>query len=90
MDSWAHAQRSVLPDLPPDLAGLRAQLGLTQAELANAFGVAAKTWARWEHGTLILRPAYQVLLDLVEHKADQDAERVAARLRAPGGLRNLW
>ncbi len=69
---------------------LRAQLDLTQAEMAAALGVAANTWARWERGELRVQPAYQLLLDLIEHHADRNEDRTAARLRAPGGVRNLW
>jgi transcriptional regulator with XRE-family HTH domain len=69
---------------------LRSQLDLTQAEMAAALGVTANTWARWERGELAIHPAYQLLLDLIEHRADRDAERTAARLRAPNGVRNLW
>ena len=81
---------SLLEGLWVDPGGLRAQLGLTQAEMASALGVTANTWARWERGTLAIQPAYQLLLNLVEHKADRDADRVATRLRQPGGVRNLW
>jgi transcriptional regulator with XRE-family HTH domain len=75
---WVH------PGLP------RSQLDLTQAEMAAALGVTANTWARWERGELAIHPAYQLLLDLIEHRADRDEERTAARLRAPGGIRTLW
>jgi len=69
---------------------LRAQVDLTQAEMAAALGVTPNTWARWERGELAIHPAYQLLLDLIEHHADRNDERTAARLRAPGGVRNLW
>jgi hypothetical protein len=82
--------RSQLDGLWADPSGVRAQLGLTQAEMANALGVTSNTWARWERGTLAIHPAYQLLLNLIEHKTDRDADRVAARLRQPGGVRNLW
>jgi hypothetical protein len=58
--------------------------------MAAAVGVTPNTWARWERGTLAIHPAYQLLLDLIEHKADRDADRVATRLQAQGGVRNLW
>jgi transcriptional regulator with XRE-family HTH domain len=83
-------RRSALDGLWSDPSGVRAQLGLTQAEMANALGVTSNTWARWERGTLAIHPAYQLLLNLIEHKTDRDADRVAARLRQPGGVRNLW
>jgi Helix-turn-helix domain len=83
-------RRSSLAGLWADPSGVRAQLGLTQAEMANALGVTSNTWARWERGTLAIHPAYQLLLNLIEHKTDRDADRVAARLRQPGGVRNLW
>ena len=74
-----------------DLVDLRRALGaLTQAEAARLLGVTPNTWARWERGTLAIHPAYQLLLDLIEHKADRDADRVATRLQTPGGVRNLW
>lgn len=79
-----------MPEDPPDPGTLRAFLGLTQAEMATAFGVTANTWARWERGTLAVHPAYQLLLDLVERKTDRDADRTAARLRTPRGVRALW
>jgi transcriptional regulator with XRE-family HTH domain len=82
--------RSVLEELWTDPGRLRAQLELTQAEMARALGVTSNAWARWERGTLAIHPAYQLLLNLVEHKADRDADRVAAQLRQPGGVRNLW
>jgi hypothetical protein len=53
-------------------------------------GVTPNTWARWERGTLAIHPAYQLLLDLIDHKAERDADRVATRLQAQGGVRNLW
>lgn len=73
-----------------DPGSLRALLDLTQGEMATALGVTPNTWARWERRELAMHPAYQVLLDLIEHRADRDAARTAARLRAPGGVRNLW
>jgi transcriptional regulator with XRE-family HTH domain len=79
-----------LPYGPPDPGSIRALLGLTQTAMAAAVGVTSNTWARWERGTLAIHPAYQLLLDLIEHKADRDADRVATRLQAQGGVRNLW
>lgn len=79
-----------LPYGPPDPGSIRAVLGLTQAAMAAAVGVTPNTWARWERGTLPIHPAYQLLLDLIEHKAEQDADRVATRLQTRGGVRNLW
>ena len=58
--------------------------------MAAALGVTANTWARWERGELAIHPAYQLLLDLIDHRAERDPERTAARLRAPRGVRNLW
>ena len=65
-------------------------LDLTQAQMATAFGVTVNTWARWERGELAIHPAYQLLMDYLEVLTDHDADRTAARLRAPGGVRNLW
>jgi len=79
-----------LPYGPPDSGLIRLSLGLTQATMAAAVGVTPNTWARWERGTLAIHPAYQLLLDLIEHKADRDADRVATRLQTHGGVRNLW
>ena len=79
-----------LPYGPPDPSLIRITLGLTQAAMAMAVGVTPNTWARWERGTLAIHPAYQLLLDLIEKKADRDAGRVATRLQTPGGVRNLW
>jgi len=77
-------------DLSPHPGLLRAMLDLTQAEMATAFGVTVNTWARWERGELAIHPAYQLLMDFLEVRTDRDADRTAARLRAPGGVRNLW
>jgi transcriptional regulator with XRE-family HTH domain len=90
MPSRAVAARRVWPDLMPDPGNLRAWLDLSQAEMAAALGVSVNTWARWERGELAIHPGFQLVLDLVERRADRDAERTATRLRAPGGVRNLW
>lgn len=79
-----------LPYGSPDPGLIRTTLGLTQVVMAAAIGVTPNTWARWERGTLAIHPAYQLLLDLIETKADRDADRVAARLQTAGGVRNLW
>jgi hypothetical protein len=52
--------------------------------MASALGVTVTTWARWERGKLAIHPAYQLLLDFLEHRVDRDAERTAARLCARG------
>jgi transcriptional regulator with XRE-family HTH domain len=78
------------PDLYRDPGSLRALLDLTQAQMARAFGVTVNTWARWERGALAIHPGYQLLLDCVERHADRNIDRTIARLRAPGGVRNLW
>jgi transcriptional regulator with XRE-family HTH domain len=78
------------PDLYPQPGYMRALLDLTQAEMATALGVTRNTWARWERGELAIHPGYQLVLDFLEARADRDADRTAARLRAPSGVRNLW
>jgi hypothetical protein len=52
--------------------------------------VTVNTWARWERGELAIHPGYQLLLDYLEARTDRDADRTATRLRATGGVRNLW
>jgi hypothetical protein len=69
---------------------MRVVLELTHAEMVTAFGVAVNTWARWERRKLAIHPCHQLVLDCVDQHADRNAERTAARLRAPGGVRNLW
>jgi hypothetical protein len=78
------------PDLAPDPGSLRASLDLTQAQMAAALGVTVNTWARCERRELAIHSAYQLLLDYLEARTDRDADRTAARLRSPGGVRNLW
>jgi transcriptional regulator with XRE-family HTH domain len=90
MPSRAAAAHRRWPDLWPDPSSLRAWLDLSQAEMAAALGVSVNTWARWERGELAIHPGFQLVLDLIERCADRDAERTANRLRAPGGVRNLW
>jgi transcriptional regulator with XRE-family HTH domain len=90
MRSSARTQPNVRDGIWVDPGLVRAELGLTQGEMATAFGVTPNTWARWERRVLAVHPAYQLLLEFVEHKAERDADRVAARLRAAGGIRNLW
>jgi transcriptional regulator with XRE-family HTH domain len=85
-----HVRPRAWLDLDPDPGTLRAFLNLTQAQMATALGVTVNTWARWERGELAIHPAYQLLLDYLEARSDRDADRTAARLRAPGGVRNLW
>jgi transcriptional regulator with XRE-family HTH domain len=90
MPSRAAAVRRRWPDLRPNPSLLRAWLDLSQAEMAAALGVSVNTWARWERGELAIHPGFQLVLDLVEQRTDRDAERTAHRLRAAGGVRNLW
>jgi transcriptional regulator with XRE-family HTH domain len=90
MPSRSLAASRVWPDLVVYPSTLRIHLGLTQAEMAAALGVRANTWARWERGELAIHPGYQLVLDYLDHRAERDPDRIAARLRAPGGVRNLW
>ena len=90
MPSRAAAVRRRWPDLRPNPSLLRAWLDLSQADMAAALGVSVNTWARWERGELAIHPGFQLVLDLIEQRTDRDAERTANRLRAPGGVRNLW
>ena len=90
MPSRAAAVRRRWPDLRPNPSVLRAWLDLSQADMAAALGVSVNTWARWERGELAIHPGFQLVLDLIEQRTDRDAERTANRLRAPGGVRNLW
>ena len=52
-------------DWHPTPARLRAELGLTQVEIAEALVVPIATWRNWEQGRVALDPAVRALLRVV-------------------------
>ncbi len=61
------------------IAGLRARLGLTQAEMARALGVRQQTISEWETGRYEPRGASRRMLQfLAESREPYDADGGAA------------
>lgn len=58
-----------------DILNLRTKLGMTQAEFADAVGVAKMTVWRWEQGTTPQRLARRQILYLRETREAEDRRR---------------
>lgn len=64
-----------------DVKAIRAQLGLTQAQLGDAVGVDQSTVSNWENGSPPRGPARKLLVKLAARKrpiAKPQPERVAS------------
>ena len=74
--------RAVYRPALPDVRRIREQLGLTQAEFAQRFGLSQRTVEQWEqHRAVPDRPA-RVLLAVIE-RDPRAVERVIAGTRIP-------
>jgi putative transcriptional regulator len=51
----------------PDVRHIREQLGLSQSEFANRFGLSVRTVQQWEQGRAIPDQPARVLLRVIEH-----------------------
>lgn len=85
---------SLKPEQKNEVAALRSvrkELKLTQAQLAELFGVTRNTVARWERGEIRMNPAQRARLnDLWQHTQPYPAKRKSAsqlRYPTPGRLR---
>ena len=60
-----------------DVKGLRQQLGMTQAELAQAIGVQTATVARWEQGIMKPSPMAVTQLQRMARQARRGKDKAA-------------
>jgi putative transcriptional regulator len=78
-DGEAKVHRVEIPVV--DVQAIRAKLGMSQADFAEAFGVSVATVRNWEQGRRIPRGPARVLLNIIEQEPDA-VQRVLGRLVA--------
>jgi transcriptional regulator with XRE-family HTH domain len=59
----------------PALVAARKRLGMNQEQVAEAIGVSATTWARWERGDQGVRPVYRARMAAVFNVTPDEVER---------------
>lgn len=64
-----------------DVAAVRAQMDMSQAEFAEAFGVSVATVRNWEQGRRTPRGPARVLLNVIAHEPEA-VQRVLAHIAA--------
>ena len=58
--------KAVVHDINPiDVKNIRANIGMSQSEFANAFGISVNTLRHWEHGDRCPKGPALVLLNVV-------------------------